>query len=156
LVLFVDVDVKKVALLGREYPWPRPDGCPSCRGRIWGHGFVLAYFAELVEGVLIRRYRCPDCRTVFRLRPLSHWSRFQTSVISIRDCLKQRLTEGHWRIDWPRSRQGHWLRSLKRQSAMRLGFSFSGSLLDAFDRLVEMGFRPVSRSMKRGTAFGFS
>jgi hypothetical protein len=41
----------------------------------------------------------------------------------------------------------HWLKALKRKSRAYLGESFGGDLLEAFDRLLEMGKVPVSRSI---------
>jgi hypothetical protein len=115
---------------------------------------VLSYFAELAEGVLLRRYRCPDCRCVVRLRPHSHWSRFQSSIKTIRGCIERYVKGENLCRDGPRSRRGNWLRALRIQSAVRLGLGFVGSLLDAFDRLVGKGFVPVSRSMKTGAFAG--
>lgn len=148
MVLFVAVNVKEVGRLGKAFPWPRPRRCPRCRGRIWGHGFVLAYFEGVAEEVFLRRYRCPDCRSVYRLRPRSHWRRLQSSIETIRRCLEHRIKSGSWCRDGPRSRQGHWLRGLRIQSAIHLGLCFSVSLLDAFDSLVERGLVAVSRCVK--------
>lgn len=38
---------------------------------------------------------------------------------------------------------------------MMFGLGFSGSLLKTFERLIEMGVVPVSRSTKRAKASGF-
>jgi hypothetical protein len=70
VILHVSVDVKKLCALGKSYPWPRPKRCFSCQSsRIWGHGYVLRYFEGFMQPLWVRRYRCPDCRTVYTLRP---------------------------------------------------------------------------------------
>lgn len=77
LVLFMDLCAKTLVELGRNYPWQRPERCPGCSGvRVWGRGFVLAYFDEAGSGcVLLKRYRCPECRVVMPVRPSGYWPR---------------------------------------------------------------------------------
>lgn len=147
LILLVDVCVKRVFDLGRRFPWPKPKGCPRCRGRIWGHGFVAAYFDGFDEPLWLRRYRCRDCRRVFRLRPKAYWSRFQAPISIIRKSIAQRLQTGRWPRDLSRSRQGHWLRALIRRVLAFLGYQWKGRWLQGFDRLCEMGRVPVCRSI---------
>lgn len=66
LIILVKVCVKKVFEKGRNFPWFRPDNCPVCGGRIWGHGFVPAFFDGFNQALWLRRYRCQDCGSVFR------------------------------------------------------------------------------------------
>jgi hypothetical protein len=68
LLLQVDVCVKEIFEQGKLFPWPRPPDCPRCHGRIWGHGFVGAYFDGFVQVIFLRRYRCPDCPSVKKAR----------------------------------------------------------------------------------------
>ena len=69
MIVSVLVSIKEIVAKGRIFPWPRPVVCPRCEGnRVWGHGFVSAFFDGFVDGVLLRRYRCPDCHCVLRLR----------------------------------------------------------------------------------------
>jgi hypothetical protein len=154
LILLVDVDVKQVCAQGRDFKWPRPSTCPRCRGRIWGHGFVPAWFIGLVDAVFLRRYRCPDCRIVIRCRPRTHWPRFQFSISAIADCISRRVTAGRWRPDLPRSSQRQWWRRLKRQVAAFLGLSFADSLEAGFSRLMLLDVIPVSRSTRTGNELG--
>lgn len=133
--------------LGRSFPWPRPESCPCCGSvRVWGHGFVSAYFDEVPEAVWLRRYRCPDCGAVIRLRPRGYWSRFQASVETIRQSLSRRLGQGRWDPGLPRSRQRHWLKGLLRQVGLHLGPGWSGDLLWALDWLSGRGLAAASRS----------
>jgi hypothetical protein len=81
LILAVQACVKALAKLGRHFPWPRPEICPGCHEHpLWGHGFVLAYFDEVAEPVWLRRYRCPLCRLVIRMKPAGYWPRFQILI----------------------------------------------------------------------------
>lgn len=148
LILFVAVKIKEILSLGRRYPWPRPDHCPQCEGiRIWGHGYVLAYFDGHTEGLWLRRYRCPECGCVLRLRPEGYLSRFQACIDSIRLSLSHRLNRGRWPPDLSRSRQRHWMRALKRKVEAYLGKLWTEGLLVAFDHLLSSGKNPVSRSI---------
>jgi len=39
LIVLIDLCVKTLARVGRDYPWRRPERCPRCGGvRVWGHG----------------------------------------------------------------------------------------------------------------------
>ena len=132
---------------GKSFPWPRPERCPRCgSARLWGHGFVYAYFDEVPVAVWLKRYRCPACRAVIRLRPQGYWSRFQASVVAIRQSLSTKLGRGRWDPGLPRSRQRHWLKGLLRQVGLSLGASWSGDLLWAFDWLSGRGLAAASRS----------
>jgi hypothetical protein len=148
LILFLDVHVKTIFELGRQMVWPKPNHCPQCGGRLWGHGFISACFDGFLQPLLLPRYRCPDCRSVFRVRPEGYWSRFQASIECIRESLSQRLGTMRWKQGLSRSRQRHWLSGLKKQIQLRLGMGWSGGLMEAFERLVAQGICPVSRSAK--------
>lgn len=148
LILCVDACVKKIFELGRKFPWPRPERCPLCGGvRIWGHGFVEAYFDGFDQALFLRRYRCAGCRAIFRLRPRGYWRRFQAPICTIRSALARRLKTGRWPPGLSRSRQGHWLRALCRQVLAYLGLGWAQRLLEGFDRLCEMGKIAASRSI---------
>lgn len=148
LILFVAAKIKDIVGKGKEYVWPRPELCPRCKGSgVWGHGFVLAYFDGLGEGLWLRRYRCPVCGCVVRLRPSGYLSRFWASVESIRFSLSQRLEKGRWPPELSRSRQRHWMRALRRKAEAYLGRSWEGGLMAAFNQLLRDGRNPVSRSI---------
>ena len=148
LILFVAAKIKEILALGKDYPWRKPKLCPRCRiSRVWGHGFVLAYFDGLSEGLWLKRYRCPLCGCVLRLRPEGYLRRFQATVESIRSSLSRRLEMGRWPPNLLRSRQSHWLRALRRKSEAYLGKTWGGGLMAAFDHLLAQGKNPVSRSI---------
>jgi hypothetical protein len=149
LVLFYDVDIKDLVRLNREYPWERPPYCPCCRGGLWWHGFVPAYFSLSPDAVFLRRLRCPQCGAVHRLRPRTHWRRFQTPIQTIREAIAHRVKTHRWRADLSHEGQRQWWRRLRRLVKTILGVSFPDSLLAGFDALLTRGFIPVSRSIQR-------
>jgi hypothetical protein len=149
LILFIDLCVKTLVELGRQYPWQRPLRCPRCEGvRVWGHGFVTAYFDEAgSQGVYLKRYRCPECRVVIRLRPSGYWKRIQASVAKVRHCLFDRIGKGRWPPKSNPPRQRHWLRALKRKVRTHLGMSYEERLVQGYEELWRRGICAVSRSV---------
>jgi hypothetical protein len=123
--------------------------------RIWGHGYVTAYFDGYTEALFLKRYRCPDCGCVYRMRPAGYFSRFQASKACIRQSISSRLLQGRWNPGLPRSRQRHWLSGLVKQIRFHLGPSWHGGLLEAFDLLVSHGVAAVSRSIQSASPIGF-
>jgi hypothetical protein len=148
MIVFVCVRLKEIFDKQREYAWPRPDLCPRCgQSRLWGHGFVPAYFDGFAGQIHLRRYRCPLCRCVIRLRPRGYFTRIQASIRTIRSSLWQRIVKGRYLSGLSRSRQRHWLNGLMRNTAAYLGNTWNNRLLEAFDRLLGMGRVPVSSSI---------
>lgn len=146
MILPVVAGLKEIVRQGRSFPWPRPDECPQCHGRrLWGHGFVCAIFDGVAEHVLLRRFRCPDCGCVMRLRPDGYFKRFQASVHTIRSRIAYRLRTGRWLGGMSRSRQWYWLRNLLRRVVAQKGLDWKGRLTRCFDDFVEDGEIPVSR-----------
>jgi DNA-directed RNA polymerase subunit RPC12/RpoP len=149
MIIFVCVNLKKIFNKQRKYAWPRPKRCPRCGlGRLWGHGFVLAYFDDFVSGLYLRRYRCPDCGCVVRLRPKGYFVRIQAAIETIRSSIGQRIGTGRWPVGLSRARQGHWLRALTRNAVAYFGNVWKSRLLQAFDRLISLGIIPVSRAIE--------
>jgi hypothetical protein len=147
MVLFIEANLDEINDKGRNYLWTRPDNCPRCLNyKVWGHGFVEACFDGFNNPLLLKRYRCPICGCVICYRPITHFKRFQAPIQTIRDCISYRLNTGRWPNGLPRSRQGHWLRALKKRVIAFLGNTWS-CLIDAFDHLIKIGQIPVSRSI---------
>jgi len=97
VVLHVAVDVQRLVELGKKYPWPRPTRCLSCRSsRVWGHGFVQRYFEGFVHPLWVRRLRCPDCHTVYTLRPDLFYRGFRYSVRTILSSLTSKISNCCW------------------------------------------------------------
>ena len=148
MIRFVAVKLKEIFEKGRDYPWPRPERCPRCEDhKLWGHGFVENYFDGFRDGLLLRRYRCPLCGCIVKLKPGGYFSRFQAPIATIRFSLSHRLRYGRWPPGLSRSRQGHWLRSLRRKILAYLGQGWKGRVLEGFDHLLSRGINPVSRSI---------
>lgn len=148
MIIAVVAVLKVILSKGKDYPWSRPSECPKCkRKRLWGHGFVSTWFDECVGTLLLRRYRCPECGCVILLKPEGYFTRFHCTIEVIRTNLSHRIKTSRWLPGTSRSRQGHWLRALKRNAKAYLSDVFDGDLLDAFDRLLQKGKTPVTRSI---------
>ncbi len=148
MILPVVVVLKEIYEKGRDYLWPRPEVCPCCKQRKpWGHGFVLAYFDGFTAGLLLRRYRCPQCGCVIRLKPHGYFERFQSPIKTIRSTIGGLLINNCRPSGICRTRPAHWMKALKVKTRAYLGNLFCDHLLEAFDRLVAMGKIPVSRSI---------
>jgi hypothetical protein len=111
---------------------------------LWKHGFVTALFDGYNQPLVLRRYRCPVCNCVIRLRPRGYFKRFQAPVKTIRSSISHRLKTGRW-PPGSHTRQGHWLRALRRKAAAFLNNTWNHGLVKAFDYLIEQGHIPVSR-----------
>jgi hypothetical protein len=151
MIVEVDSDVKEINARdrGRGYDWPRPDRCPHCFGvRIWGHGFVWAFFESLMTGLYLKRYRCPCCGCVMRMKPVGYFPGFSVTVAKIRSSVASRVGGGSWLKDLSDNRQRHWLRSLIHQVTAHMGLGWLNRLLEGFDSLVAQEMVPVSRSFK--------
>jgi hypothetical protein len=151
LSLFFMMSVKVIFQQGRKYPFLRPrsclrEGCGS--SRMWGHGFVVRYFDDCNGHVLLRRWRCPDCGTVYTMRPFGYWPRHHTPVRIIMKSLCHRVLRGFWdkALGLTRQRQDHWLRALRRNVLSHLGMSFGGGVMSGFHELIPILSVPVIRS----------
>ncbi len=148
MVIFFSVILKDLFLQGRDYPFPKPAGCPRCEGfRLWGHGFVSAYFDGYDQPFCLKRYRCPDCRCVLRLRPEGYFRRFQASVATIRSSIAGKSTTHRWLPGISRSRQCHWFRSLQKRIKVYLTDTWHQGVVFGFDYLLALGQSPISRAI---------
>ena len=148
MIIHVFVKLNEIFEKGRDYPWKRPPVCPNCnRHKVWCHGFVEVWFDGFPTALFIRRYRCPDCKCVMRLRPFGFFSRFQAPEATIRRSIANRLNDGKWLPGISRTRQAHWFRALKRRVSAHFGSFSKICLVAAFDQFVAEGEVPVSRSI---------
>ena len=146
MILPVTANLKEIEEKGRHYQWIRPEICLRCKeSHLWGHGFVESWFDGYARALLLRRYLCPLCGCVIKLKPQGYFRGFQATIERIRFHIARRLRTGKWSGDCDRARCRHWLRALKRQTMAHLGIEWMGHLPQAFDRLIEMGKVPVSR-----------
>ena len=148
MVIFFSVRLKKLFRLGRNYPWPKPKICPSCDSyRLWGHGYVFANFDGYDQSLTLKRYRCPDCGCVIRLRPTGYFMRFQAPITVIRSSIVSKACKNKWITGISRTRQCHWYRSLRRRIKVHLTDAWNQGVVAGFDYLFKMGQIPVSRAI---------
>ena len=146
MIISVRANLNEIFEQGRKFKWVRPCNCPRCGSvRLWGHGFVLAYFDGFFQGLLLRRFRCPDCHCIIRMKPRNYLPCFHAGIAKIRIGLSRRLYSGNWLKDLSGSRQRHWMTALKRKTAAFFGCS--AELIESFDRRIKMGQIPVSRAI---------
>jgi len=146
LVLHVAVDVQRLVELGKKYPWPKPARCLFCKSsRLWGHGYVLRYFEGFVRPLWIRRLRCPDCRTVYTMRPDLFPRRFRHSLRAILSSLMTKIADGCWLPSLPRQNQQYWFKGLKLQS-VRFKNILSPDKATV-NEIILSGFIPASHSL---------
>jgi hypothetical protein len=148
MVIFFPVVLKDLFRKGRNYPWPRPEGCSKCnRDYVWGHGFAAALFDGFDQPLLLKRYRCPDCGCVIRLRPEGYFKRFQAPMETIRSSIAFKSASNRWLTGISRSRQCHWYRSLLKRIKAHLTDTWCQGVVVGFDMLLRFGQIPVSRSI---------
>jgi hypothetical protein len=145
MIISVSVFLKDIFEQGRDFKWAKPPKCPRCHSiRLWGHGFVAAFFDGFSESVWLRRYRCPDCRCILRIKPKGYFPRFRATIATIRCRIEDRLLKGRWPPGLLKSRQRHWLSALRRKAAAFFGLD--SDLIWVFEGLIGLGQVPVSRS----------
>ncbi len=146
MILDVKAKLNEIFKQGRDYPWKKPNNCPCCKTyRLWGHGFVTRFFDNFIKGLLLRRYRCPDCGCVIVMKPYGYFRRFQASVRTIRYCISERIRTGRWPPGLSGPRRRHWLSALKRKALAYYGVD--ADLLHVFDALLKKQIIAVSRSI---------
>lgn len=146
MISAIPVKLKEVFEQGKSYVWQRPKLCPHCRqSHVWGHGFVLAFFDGFLKGIYLRRWRCPECGCIIRMKPAGYFNRFWTSAEVIRQDLSHRIKTGKWPRGHADSRRRHWMKALMQNIQLYLGNQFITDLITGFDILVDQGRIPVSR-----------
>ena len=66
----MDVILKKIFDMGKDFSWTRPEKCPCCGNwKVWRHGFASTLFQGFDSPLLLKRYRCPACVCIIKLRP---------------------------------------------------------------------------------------
>lgn len=148
MIIFFSAMLNEIFHLDRDYPWPKPCCCPRCNScRVWGHGFVTACFDGYNCPLPLRRYRCPDCKCILRLRPKGYFKRFQAPIATIRKSILSKARTGKWVDGIDRNRQGHWYRSLLKRIRAYLTDTWWQGLVAGFDYLLQLGQIPVCRSI---------
>ena len=82
VILSVYAKLKDIYEQGRNFKWKKPVKCKQYGStRIWGHGFVTAYFDGYSDYFYLRRYRCPDCCCIFTMKPEGYFNRFHIPLL---------------------------------------------------------------------------
>lgn len=148
MIIFSAVNLKELFENERDYPWQKPENCTRCNSiRLWGHGFVQTIFDGFDLPLWLKRYRCPDCKCVLKIRPKGYLKRFQASIKTIRSSIEQKAKAGRWLSGISRTRQCHWFRALRRKICAYLGNTWGQGVLKGFDHLLAQGHVPVSCSI---------
>lgn len=148
MIIFIPVVLKTIFKEGKKYSWPRPERCPRCgRYKVWGHGYVLSIFDGFSDTLWLKRYRCPQCHCIIKLRPAGYFKRFQASIKTIRTSIVNKSQKGRWLSGISRSRQCHWYRAFLRKIYALNGNNTNYEVSAVFDRFVSQGLTPASRSI---------
>ena len=147
MIFFVAVNLQEIFDQGKSYKWIKPDTCPNCQTKncLWGHGCVLAFFDTFLEGIYLRRYRCPCCGCVIRMKPKGYFKGFQAPVETILNDISHRVKTGHWPPGSSGPRRRHWMKALLHNIRLYLGEHFCKPI-EGFTKLLNMGRIPVQRS----------
>jgi hypothetical protein len=148
MILKVKADIKKISKLGKKYKWQKPARCHHCNEpTLWGHGFVLSFFDGFDQGIYLKRYRCPYCHTVFKLKPFGYFNRFQADIRMIFSSVLNRVYKGRYLPGLSWARQHFWFTALKRNIAAYLSNTWSKGMIAGFVKLIQIGKIPVTRSI---------
>jgi len=141
---FFPCQIDQLAEKGKNYPWPVPDCCPKCNGRIWKNGFTTAYFYPISQPVFIRKLICPDCKSVFRFRPNGYLPYYNVPLTAIFLALFSVDSRKEKTPEISTETRKSWLKRLKKQIKLTLMKLTSRDYRNGFLELLEKGFRPVS------------
>ena len=122
MIYHCKISIEELQKLQKKFDWQnvRPNSCPKCKGKIWGHGYVLRYFQSILKGVFLKRWRCTYCYLILICRPTDYWRRFQNSVSHIYKSLIYRIKYLRWPPWVQRQRGGHWLKKIITYSTTHL------------------------------------
>lgn len=147
LILYFPADVKTLFKEGKNYQWQRPKECPKCKGkRLWSHGFTSRYFEGFIKALWVKKYRCPDCKSVHTCRPEGFFKKFIYSINTISSCLKSKIEDYLWSKKIAYQNQQYWYKGLRFQSSRK--FNVKVSTVAFFKRLLSLNIIPVSHSIQ--------
>jgi hypothetical protein len=134
MILFAKITIEELSKKGKTHKWEKHH-CDECQRNMWGHGFVMRYFAEALGEIYLKRYRCPDCSTVVTTRPETHWKGIRSAIGAIYEALRSKLT-GFWPPGFPRQRGLHWLRRFVALAKMENQVNLPSFLVHCFTKKV--------------------
>ncbi len=148
MIVKVKADIKKIFKLGKKYQWDKPEKCYHCNEpKVWGHGFVLSFFDGFRQGLYLKRYRCPYCHTVFKLKPYGYFKRFQAKVKLIYTSISNRVNQNRYLPGLSWSRQHFWFTALQRNISAYLSNTWDQGIIAGFFELIRRGKVPVTGSI---------
>jgi len=148
MILKVKADIKEIFKLGKKYKWQKPGKCQQCNEpKLWGHGFVLSFFDGFKQGLYLKRYRCPYCHTIFKLKPKGYFNRFQADIKLIFSSIVSRIRKNRYLPGLSWSRQHFWFTALKRNTIAYLSNAWNKGILAGFAELIRIGKIPVTGSI---------
>ena len=143
MLIYLSVDLHQLLSQGKEYRWPRPARCPSCSGhRLWSHGYVRRNFDGFDCSLWIKRFRCPDCRSVHTMRPSGYSPFVQASRLVVFLSLLMKILFGQWLPDVCSRRQRYWFSTFKRQICRNrnIDYADAGAMFNALtSRFYDQG-----------------
>ncbi len=147
MIIECAVPIKEILKYNKKFKWKKPSVCPCCGDSVlWGHGTVLCFFTHIASGLYLKRYRCNSCKSVIKLKPAGFFKGFQTPVMTIKQCIRDRLGKRKSTTEVPRQNQDYWLRNLNINIRAIFGEEFKTKLIDGFEQLLKLGGIPVSCS----------
>lgn len=148
MIIKVKADIKEIFKLGKKYKWQKPERCHRCQeSRLWGHGFVLCFFDGFEQGLYLKRYRCPYCHTIFKLKPQGYLKKFQAATRMIFSSILGRVYKNKYLPGVSRNRQHFWFIALKRNIKAYLSNTWQNGIAAGFLKLLRMGKIPVTSSI---------
>jgi hypothetical protein len=137
MIKTVPVLIEELSNQGKNYKWEKPVVCPRCpSSKLWGHGYVTAFFEGFSSPLWLKRLRCNHCKIILILRPEGYFSRYQSSIKSIYEALVAKLRNKSWPKHARRQRCGQWLRRYLNFIKMQYGDDNGG--MDLFARLQKL------------------
>jgi len=148
MILKVKADIKQIFKLGKKFKWQKPAKCQQCGDpTLWGHGFVLSFFDNFGQGLYLKRYRCPYCHTVIKLKPLGYFNKFQADIKTIFSSILSRVYKNKYLAEASWSRQHFWFTALNRNINAYLSNSWNKGIAAGFRELIRMNKIPVTSSI---------
>ena len=148
MIINIRADIKQIFKLGKKFKWQKPIKCHHCKeSKVWGHGFVLSFFDGFNQGLYLKRYRCPWCHTVFKLKPMGYFNRFQADTKLIFSSILNRIYKDCYLPGLSWNRQHLWFTALKRNISAYLSNSWNKGISAGLIELIRMGKNPVTSSI---------
>ncbi len=150
MIIECNVSIKEILKKGKKFLWKKPKSCPCCgASALWGHGFVLCYFSHVTYGVYLKRYRCPTCKSVIKLKIAGFFKGFRTCTKTIHTSIIKRIKDKLIMKGVSRGCLNYWLRNLKKNIRAILGEKWKNLLVEGFEKLLSMSIVPVSCSISK-------